>query len=80
MKGESDVVQTFANPDLEHCIYEYLGIENDRFTYRPVPAMEIGQEDQERVYLLPACAAAEINPHKQSKNGLRRWINHRANH
>ncbi len=44
MKGGLDVVQTFANPDLEHCIYEYLGIENDQFPYQPVPAMEIGQD------------------------------------
>lgn len=43
MKGESDVVQTFANPDLEHCIYEYLGIENNRF-----PSPRPGHGDRPR--------------------------------
>ena len=44
MKGESDVVRVFANPDLEHSMYEYLGIEHGNFQYMPVRSMKIGQD------------------------------------
>lgn len=44
MKGDSDVVRAFANPDLEHTIYEYLGIENHSFNYQPERELLVGQD------------------------------------
>ncbi|MFQ8730881.1 MAG: hypothetical protein ACLSAC_10610 [Enterocloster bolteae] len=44
MKGEADVVRVFANPDLEHSMYEYLGIQQGNFQYAPVRSMKIGQD------------------------------------
>ncbi|MCC8026791.1 MAG: hypothetical protein LIP16_16010 [Clostridium sp.] len=44
MKGDSDVVRVFANPDLEHTMYEYLEIENHNFNYQPENEMQIGQD------------------------------------
>lgn len=44
MKGEAEVVRVFANPDLEHSMYEYLGIEKGQFDYRPVRSMKVGQD------------------------------------
>ena len=44
MKGEADVVRVYANPDLEHSMYEYLGIQQGNFQYAPVRSMKIGQD------------------------------------
>lgn len=44
MKGTDDIVQIFANPDLEHIMFEYLGIEEQAFTYAPDTALHIGQD------------------------------------
>lgn len=44
MKGEAEVVRVFANPDLEHTMYEYLGIEKGHFQYVPVRSMTVGQD------------------------------------
>ena len=61
MKGEADVVRVYANPDLEHSMYEYLGIQQGNFQYAPVRSMKIGQEkNQEYVHILPACGAPQI--------------------
>jgi len=44
MKGESDVVRGFSDPELEHIMYEYLGIGNKNFQYEPVEGMHVGQD------------------------------------
>lgn len=44
MKGADDIVRVFANPDLEHTMFEYLGIEEQDFTYAPDTALHIGQD------------------------------------
>lgn len=44
MKGESDVVRGFSDPELEHIMYEYLGIGNKNFNYAPVKEMHVGQD------------------------------------
>ena len=38
------MVRVFANPDLEHSMYEYLGIQQGNFQYAPVRSMKIGQD------------------------------------
>ena len=37
-------VRVYANPDLEHSMYEYLGIQQGNFQYAPVRSMKIGQD------------------------------------
>lgn len=44
MKGEEDVVRAFSDPELEHIMYEYLGIENRHFDYIPAKQMHVGQD------------------------------------
>lgn len=44
MKGNDDIVRAFANPDLEHIMFEYLGIEEQDFTYAPDTKLHIGQD------------------------------------
>lgn len=44
MKGESDVVRVFSDPELEHIMYEYLEIENKNFKYEQTKEMHVGQD------------------------------------
>lgn len=44
MKGTDDIVRVFANPDLEHIMFEYLGIEEQDFAYAPDTELHIGQD------------------------------------
>lgn len=44
MKGTADIVRLFANPDLEHTMSEYLGIEKQEFTYDPEQDLHVGQD------------------------------------
>lgn len=44
MKGKTDTVRCFNNLELEHIMYEYLGIEDCQFPYAPVDQMHIGQD------------------------------------
>lgn len=44
MKGKSDIVRVFANPDLQNTMSNYLGIEERDFTYAPIQGMGIGQD------------------------------------
>lgn len=44
MKGEDEVVRGFANPELEHAMYEYLGIGNHNFLYMPARNLKVGQD------------------------------------
>lgn len=44
MKGIDDIVRVFANPDLERIMFEYLGIEEQEFTYAPDMTLRIGQD------------------------------------
>ena len=44
MKGTPDIVRVFANPELEHIMFEYLDIEKQDFAYTPVKEMHVGQD------------------------------------
>lgn len=44
MKGQADTVRCFNNLELEHVMYEYLGITDCQFPYASVNQMYIGQE------------------------------------
>ena len=44
MKGTPDIVRVFANPELEHIMFDYLDIEKQDFAYTPVKEMHVGQD------------------------------------
>lgn len=60
MKGTADIVRLFANPDLEHTMSEYLGIEKQEFTYDPEQELHVGQ-DAIVFMLLEKGAKAEVS-------------------
>lgn len=44
MKGAADIVRVFVNPELEHIMFQYLGIEQQEFAYSPEREMHVGQD------------------------------------
>lgn len=59
MKGTADIVRLFANPDLEHTMSEYLGIEKQEFTYDPEQELHVGQ-----IFALPTVVIDSRPPFK----------------
>lgn len=43
MHGEEDVIKCFTNSDIEHIIFNYLGVERKSYPYKYIRNMRVGQ-------------------------------------